>query len=91
MAVQEAPLTHFGFKSLAELAKASEYTNKTLRNWIHDGVLHAVRIDGVWHTTPEEFQRAAESRQRIGRLTNTARARRDAGSSEEAVLADATA
>jgi hypothetical protein len=67
MPATSAPLEAFGFKTLNELAAETGAPAKTLRNWIHVGAMHAVRVDGVLVSTSEEVRRAAATRMTIGR------------------------
>jgi hypothetical protein len=67
MPATSASLEAFGFKTLNALAAETGAPAKTLRNWIHDGTMHAVRVDGLWVSTVEEVRRAAASRANVGR------------------------
>lgn len=62
MPVKSATLDQFGFQKIPDLAKELGISESTLRNWIHQGTLPAIREDGVWFTTAAEVARTAASK-----------------------------
>lgn len=67
---REVSPEYFGFKPLSKLAQTAGYSPATLRAWVFNEILCAVRINGVWHSTDTEVQRVIESRKRVGRPLN---------------------
>lgn len=42
--------------NLNEVALMSGFTDRTLRNYLKQGLLHGEKTDGVWHFTDEDLQ-----------------------------------
>jgi excisionase family DNA binding protein len=59
-------LTRTGLLSIAEISELLGFHEVTLRNWVRDGKLPAVRIGGQWRFDPTELAGSADPSVTLG-------------------------
>jgi len=43
--------------TVKEIAKELRVTERTVRRWVHDGKLKALKVQGILRVEPQEYQR----------------------------------